>query len=251
MIAFGDPNAPVILFLHGATANKHMWLPNLAPLSDEFRTVAINQPGHGDRREQPFTLDGAADETVAWLEDNAPEGATLVGLSGGGYVGMLAAAVRPDLVRGLVLSGATASYAGWGGLQTKLYGYLFPLLAKRLEPKSIESWKKLAPDELADAMLAEGISMRAGGAAFRQIPGRDYRAMLARYPGPVMILNGERDTVNRKEEPDLLLARPDAEIVMIPDAGHACSVTRADVFNQHVRRFASRATRPGSAAADR
>ncbi len=238
MIGFGDPSAPTILFLHGASANRKMWLPNMRPLSDEFHTYALNQPGHGDRRDETFTLDAAASETVEWLEENTPDGALLVGLSGGGYVAKVVVDRRPELVRGLVLSGATASYSGWGGLQTKLYGYLFPLLAKRLEPKSVESWRKLAPEGVRDEMLEEGISMRAGGAAFREIPGRDYRRMLADYPGPVMVLNGERDTVNRDEEADLLRARPDAEIVMIEDAGHACSITKPEVFNEHVRRFA-------------
>jgi pimeloyl-ACP methyl ester carboxylesterase len=138
----------------------------------------------------------------------------------------------------MVLSGSTASYSGWGGFVTKLYGYVFPLLAKRLEPKSVESWRKMAPPEIADDMVDEGISMRAAAMAFRQIPGRDYRGLLASYPGPVMILNGERDRPNRDEEGELLAARPDAEIVTIEDAGHACSITRPDIFNAHVRRFA-------------
>ncbi len=238
MIEHGDRLAPTILFLHGASANECMWIPNLEPLSDEFHTVAINQPGHGDRREERFTLESAADETVAWLESHAPDGAVVVGLSGGGYVAMMAADRAPTLVRGLVLSGATASYRGWGGMSTKLYGYVFPLLGRWVEPKAEASLRELAPTELADAMLSQGVSMKGAGQALRDVPGRDYRAMLGRYPGPVLILNGERDTVNRKEEPGLLEARPDADIVTIHDAGHACSFTQAGAFNDHVRRFA-------------
>lgn len=238
MIEFGDRSSPTILFLHGSSANQKMWLPQLEPLSDEFHTVAINQPGHGDRRDEDFSLDAAADETAAWLAEHGP--AVVVGLSGGGYVALQTAARRPELIRAMVLSGATASYRGWGGFTTRLYGYVFPLLAKRFEPKAAASWKKLAPPDIADDMLAEGISMRAGGAAFRQIPGRDYRRMLADYPGPVLILNGERDDVNRNEEADLLAARPDAEIVMVEDAGHACSVTQPEAFNEAIRQFARR-----------
>lgn len=237
MIEFGDPSLPTILFLHGSTANQKMWLPQLEPLSDEFHTVALNQPGHGDRRAEEFTLDRAAGETVEWLRANTSDGAVVVGLSGGGYVGMVAATRAPELVIGLVLSGATASYRGWGGLSTKMYGFVFPLLATRLEPKATESLKKLAPPEIADEMLEEGISMKAGGAAFRQIPGRNYREMLSSYPGPVLILNGERDKVNRAEEHDLLAARPDAQIVTIENAGHACSITQPDAFNARVRAF--------------
>lgn len=238
MITYGSTDAPTILFLHGASANECMWIPNMKPLSDEFHTVAINQPGHGDRRGERFTFDLAATETVEWIKEHAPEGVVIVGLSGGGYVAMVTASQRPDLVKGMVLSGATASYGGWGGFETKMYGYVFPLLARWVEPKAIESLRKLAPPDMADAMLAQGVSMKGAGQAYRDISGRDYRGMLADYPGPVMILNGERDNVNRDEEADLIEARPDAEIVMIEDAGHACSITKPEVFNEHVRRFA-------------
>ena len=242
MIEFGDRINPTILFLHGASANELMWIPNLEPISDEFHVVAITQPGHGLRTDT-FTFDAAADETAEWLAGNAPEGAVLVGLSGGGYVAMMTAALRPDLVSGMVLSGSTASYRGWGGFETKMFGYVFPLMRRWIEPKSEASLRKLIAPDLADEMMAWGVSMKGAGQALRNIPGRDYRAMLAGYPGPVMILNGERDDVNRKEEGDLLLARPDAEIVMIEDAGHACSTTQPEVFNEHVRRFARRHAR--------
>ena len=238
MIEFGSPDAPTVLFLHGASFNERMWIPNLEPLSDEFHTVAITQPGHGLRTDERFTLEAAAAETVEWLETSAPDGAVLVGLSGGGYVAMVTASLRPDLVAGLVLSGATASYRGWGGIETKLYGYVFPLLRRWVEPKSEAALRKLAPEKVADDMLSWGVSMKGAGQALRDIPGRDYRAMLADYAGPVMILNGERDDVNRKEETDLLEARPDAQIVTVEDAGHACSFTQAESFNRHVRDFA-------------
>lgn len=242
----GPDNATFILFLHGASANRYMWLPQLRALEDEFRVTAINQPGHGDRLNERFSVDAAADETVAWLSEHAPAGAFLVGLSGGGYVAMATADRRPDLVKGLVLSGATAAYRGWGGLSTKLYGFVFPL-ARRMEKKAAESLKKLAPDELADAMLQEGVSMRGAGQALRDIPGRDYRAMLARYPGPVLLLNGQRDKVNLAEVGTLLAARPDTEVETIADAGHACSISQAAAFNQAVREFVNRSSVTNSA----
>jgi len=38
---------PPLLFLHGVTANACTWLPVMELLRDSFRTVAIDQRGHG------------------------------------------------------------------------------------------------------------------------------------------------------------------------------------------------------------
>ncbi len=63
------------------------------------------------------------------------------------------------------------------------------------------------------------------------MPGFDYRRMLSEFEGPVLILNGERDEGNREEEADAASAALDATIVMVEDAGHACSLTQPAAFS--------------------
>ena len=237
---YGKGNNRSILFLHGAGASRLMWLPQLRQLADEFRTVSIDLPGHGVRRTEPFDIDQAAVVARDALDEYAGGEAVVVGLSGGGYVAIRLADLVPVHVKGLVLSGASASYRGLGGLSTKLYGSFVQVIAKRMEGKGEASMRKLLPPELADDILAEPLSMRGAVDSLRRIPGRDYYGMAARFGGPILLLNGERDKVNRKEEA-ALAAASGARIEMVEDAGHACSLTQPEAFGESVRAFAREA----------
>ena len=110
--AMGSPDAPAIVFVHGTRLSRHAWTSQLETLSDEFRTIALDLPGHGARSGEPFSLEAAAAVLAITIRDNAVGGrAVVVGLSLGGYVAMTLAASRPELVRGLVIAGASAEPA--------------------------------------------------------------------------------------------------------------------------------------------
>jgi pimeloyl-ACP methyl ester carboxylesterase len=237
---YGSGNDRSIIFLHGAGASRLMWIPQLRQLSDEFRTISIDLPGHGVLRAERFTIESASAVAAVALEAHAGGEAVVVGLSGGGYVALALADRNPDGVKGLVLSGASASYRGWAGFSRKMYGYVFGALANRMNGRAEASMRKLLPENLADDILAEPLSMRGAVDSLRDIPGRDYYGMAARFPGPILLLNGERDDVNRKQEAALALVGG-AQVEMVSDAGHACSLTQSGAFNESVRAFAREA----------
>ncbi len=234
---YGADHRRSILLLPGAGQSRLMWVPQLRQLGDEFRMIAIDVPGHGARRDERFTIDAAAAAAREAIDEYAGGRAVVVGLSAGGYVGLGLVDLAPDRVAGLVLSGASASYRGWGGFETKMYGFLVGAIAGRMGGKAEASLRKALPDGLADDILVEPLSMRGAADSLKRIPGRDYYAMAARYPGPILLLNGERDKVNRKEEA-AFAAAAGAGVETIPDAGHACSLTRPEAFSEAVRAFA-------------
>src|SRR5258708_3524773 len=43
----GDPNAPVLLLLHGLPSSSRMYEPLLARLADKYRLIAPDYPGFG------------------------------------------------------------------------------------------------------------------------------------------------------------------------------------------------------------
>jgi len=140
VIVAGPPGAPSIVFVHSTRLTGAMWAAQQAELSGEFRTIAIDLPAHGARAGEPFSLDGAADVLAAVIRDHATGGrAVVVGLSLGGYVAMAVAAREPALVRGLVLSGATAEPVGTCSLAFLAFaGVLDRVAARRLDP--INAW---------------------------------------------------------------------------------------------------------------
>ena len=61
---------------------------------------------------------------------------------------------------------------------------------------------------------------------------------LAAYPGPGLILNGERDATPRRGEPKFLAAMQHGQSQVIANAGHACNIDQPEAYNQAVRAFA-------------
>ena len=106
----GPDDALPVLLLHGWTATADTtWFAVYEALQGKHRVIAIDQRGHGRgiRAEQPFTLEGCADDAAALLELLEIPRAIVAGYSLGGAVGLLMGERHPQLVAGLVMA-ATA-----------------------------------------------------------------------------------------------------------------------------------------------
>lgn len=105
-----DPEAPVVLLLHGWTASSDLqFVAAYQGLAERCTFVGIDHRGHGrgPRSPEPFTLEDAADDAAAVVRQLGLGPVIAVGYSMGGPVAMHLARRHPPLVRGLVLQ-ATA-----------------------------------------------------------------------------------------------------------------------------------------------
>lgn len=91
-----------VVFVHGFTQTRRSWVPLAAQLGDDFETVVVDAPGHGDSATLALDLPAAGDALVA-----TGGMATYVGYSLGGRLALHAALRHRDLVAGLVLISAT------------------------------------------------------------------------------------------------------------------------------------------------
>jgi pimeloyl-ACP methyl ester carboxylesterase len=216
-----------------------MWSPQQAALGGEFRTIAIDLPAHGARAGEPFTLDGAADVLATAIRENATGGrAVVVGLSLGGYVAMALAARQPALIRGLVLSGATAEPVGLRTLPFLAFASLIGRVdVDRFERINAWSFRTRYPPELAEPIIAAGFWANGGAQALRAIAGERFLPRLAAYPGQTLILNGERDVIFRLSARTFAAAAVDARRMLLAGATHLASLDRPLAFNEAVRRF--------------
>lgn len=238
----GSEGSPTIVLLHGGVINRHMWEPVIEHLSDRYNCVAIDLPGHGELKEESFSVNRSVDVVIDTLDHFEIKRGALVGLSLGGYIAQATAAEHPDRVDGLVLSGATINYTGWDGITTRFYGLLFPVLSR---PAMKAFAKKMTEDlgpELAGAVLAGGLSGKGGGQSLRRLPGVDYADAMSEFTGPIVIANGERDTGNRDGEERFLELLPQSESIVIDDAGHACALQQPVAFSEAVKRLMTVAT---------
>jgi len=238
-IVVGPPDAPPVVFVHGTRLTRAMWAPQQAALAGSFRTIAVDLPAHGTRADEPFTLDGAADAVASTIRTEAGGRAVVVGLSLGGYVGMALAARQPEVVRGLVLSGATAEPTG---VRMLPYLALAEVMSEvdlaRLDRANAWFFRRRFPPEIADPIIAGGFWSRGGSAALRSLAGERFVPRLAAYPGPSLILNGEFDLPFRLFARSFASAAHDARRVRIAGATHLANLDRPAAFSEAVRRFA-------------
>ena len=149
---------------------------------------------------------------------------------------------HPDLVAGLVLSGCSLNLDGALGRYLRVIStFMRRGWLRQSREQAEKKTRRLFPPELADvaeAQLEAGVYPEALGPAFAEMAGRDCTALLATYPGPGLVLNGERDSASRRGQARFVAAMRQGRGQVIPGAGHACNLDRPEAYNQAVREFA-------------
>ena len=228
--------APALLFLHGAVLNGRMWDPVAAALGADFRIAAPDLPGHGARAGEPFTLEAAGAVVRATAQALAPAPVVLCGDSLGGYVALASARGLGAQLQGGVLAGWTTSFRG-----PAVLGYLAQIaLSGLLPPDRLQARlaQRIRRDYAAGpAVLEAGIRPAAFAEAVAELRRADFRALLAAFPAPVLLLNGARDWGHRLGERGARAARRDLRLHHIPGVGHGVSLHRPADFAAQIRRF--------------
>ena len=241
----GPPHAFPIVLVHGAAWTRNMWVPQMGALSDEFRVIAVDLPGHGTLREQPFQLETAVQAVMESLRQQTHDRALIVGLSLGGYIAMACAHHHPQDVAALVLSGCCIDYRGALGILSRLNSSLSTTLFSedRLTWMQEKALRSLLPEALVEPQLKAKFSWKVMPRVYRELASHDFPAMLGTFPGPVLIVNGENDKQNRKREAKLLRAAQNGQSQVIKQAGHLCNLEDPEAFTYQVRTFAKRWSR--------
>ncbi|THE63906.1 alpha/beta hydrolase [Salinadaptatus halalkaliphilus] len=246
----GPSDARSVVFVHGAMFSRKLWAPQRDALAEEYRVVAPDLPGHGDRSDETFDLERAISVLDDALESAAGGHAILVGLSLGGYLATAYANRYPEKVDGLVIVGASANpirglnvltraTAGIVGLATR-----FDTVERGVQRLG-ERWvrnRDISPAQKRE-IVESGIFPREFATPGPDLAGRNFRVRLAAFDGPVLVINGEHDKIMRRGERDHAVVG-DADVVVLEGVGHVCNLHRPETFTEAVRQFARRVDAP-------
>jgi 3-oxoadipate enol-lactonase len=111
----GPPGAPVLMLIHGVTVTAELnWGKVFAPVSRQFRVVAMDLRGHGDGIPVGwrFRLEDCADDVAALAEVLGVGSFVAVGYSMGGMVAQLVWRRHSPVVSGLVLCATARNVLG-------------------------------------------------------------------------------------------------------------------------------------------
>lgn len=216
-----------------------MWQPQIEALGEEYNVIAFDLPAHGSNKGQSFTLAAAIEAVDEAINHSGADRVLLAGLSLGGYVAMAYAAQHGGRVAGLFLSGSCVQYFGRIGWHARLVVlWLWFTTQQHFEQLQRKILGRTIASRYVDLMAEYGISLTGARSSFRSMIGVNYCRLLRQYSGPVMIVNGERDAINRQYQPALAACAPDSETALIEDAGHVCNLEQPSRYTALLRRFA-------------
>ncbi|WP_017626240.1 alpha/beta fold hydrolase [Nocardiopsis chromatogenes] len=237
---YGPTDGPLVVCVPGMGDVRATYRHLTVPLAEAgYRVAAMDLRSHGDS-DTTFashtTLDTAEDAAALIGELSAP--ATVVGNSLGATAAAWIAATRPELVNGLVLSGAFLRGEGVRGaaalaLKAMLMRPWGPAMAARYLG-SLFSGRTTDDHPAHMAAIRTGLRSRdrypgilaTFANAYRPVPARldDVRA-------PALVVMGEldRDWPDPAAEAEWMRDRLGADLLMVPEAGHYPLAQRPDV----------------------
>lgn len=227
---------PRLVLVHGFTQNRRCWGPVADALAEHHEVVLIDAPGHGRSSDVPAGL-----RTGARLIADSGGAGTYLGYSMGGRYCLHVALAHPELVRGLVLIGATAGIEDPQERSRRRASD--EALATRLESIGLEAFL----DEWLGQPLFAGLSAAAqarderlegsveGLATSLRLAGTGSQdplwPRLHRLGMPVLVVAGERDDRYAALAQRLVEGvGGNAERALVPGAGHAAHLEDPQAF---------------------
>ncbi|WP_150956913.1 alpha/beta fold hydrolase [Microbacterium testaceum] len=222
-----------VVLVHGIRTSATMWRAQVASLRERGTTVtAVDLPGHGTRRGEAFSLEGAFATIDGAVQDAATRGPVLlVGHSMGGllsieYVG------RPERppVAGLVAASCTSIPRGIGLAAYRFFTRRFDRLPDRGLGLTNRVLDRTLPAETRPDFGAGGYAFDAQDTALASLSMLDLLASLRRIDVPLWFVNGQWDQLRMNEKLFLTVARH-AELIVVPRTTHLVTAMRPRVFN--------------------
>lgn len=232
----GPPDGPVLVLGPSLGTDNTMFDAQVRALTDRYRTVRFDLPGHGGSADPTGTLTVAdlADGVLAAVHDI--DRFHYVGVSLGGAIGQWLGVHRPERLRSLALMATAARFpdpASW--LQraaTVRAAGTEAMVASRTGTWFTAAFAEHHPttsDALLDTLRAT--SAEGYAACCEAISTFDLRGDLGRIPVPTLVVAGGADPATPTGTVRLLAdGVPGSEFVVLPGA-HLINVEAADGVN--------------------
>ena len=232
-----NSESPELILLHGGSQNAHTWdtVAMVLQSQSQLPLLAIDLPGHGlsewrdDHKYSPKYL---AQDIVDIIEELAPDAKGVMGMSLGGLTSIMLSGLSPNLVRALMLVDITPS------INREKAEPILEFISGPTEFDSFEDildyTQKFNPTR-SKKSLVRGITnnakeLESGKWTWRWDPtkseGEAWETIwhtLEQFEAPLILYKGgsSSSVLDDSDVEEFLSRKPDAETVIVPDAGHS------------------------------
>ena len=247
---------PLVLFFHGTLSGKQSFARTIQLLPTGYRYTAVDWPGHGESTYDSggWSVEDLVDAVPALIAGLGEARALLVGISQGGAIGLRVALRYPGVLAGLVTINAGADPVSPEAVAK--VGALGRALRDGTDSERQEAAKLVVglhhPPEWAEShpeLIEQEIQLilshpREAAAHATNIPAQ-YDSIEDRLPEiscPTLVIWGKKDP-RQERGPRMVAAIPDAELCVIPDAGHHAQFEAPEVLAEALTKFLARVER--------
>ncbi|GAB2577364.1 alpha/beta hydrolase [Streptomyces capparidis] len=251
-----EDGRPAVLLLHGLMGRGATWARNTVPwLVPRFRTVALDQRGHGrsDKPAGPYDRAAYLADAEAAVEQLGLAPVVLIGHSMGALTAWQLAARRPDLVRAVVCCDMRASALGEGSQREwREWFASWPLPFDSLA--AVRGWFAEHGPELEGVRSARGEyftelmeehddGWRPGFSVDHMLRTREAYAYeahwdeLARVHCPSLVVRGTDGMLGRAEAHEMVRVLAAGRYAEVQDAGHLVHWDNPDGWRQVVEPY--------------
>lgn len=246
---------PHLAMLHGWGMNSTVWAHLAKMLSKYFTVHLIDLPGMGQSQPiLPYDLETVSEVVAEQLPDNT----IIVGWSLGGLVAMHIAITQPEVVKKLVLVGATPCFVNVKGFSKRSHWHA------GVAPSVFESFAENVKADYQKAML-NFLGLQCVGATDVKQLLRTLKAQFSAQPTPTMAVlqsgleilmqSDLRESVSEIDQPTMIIhgdkdrlvplqagnwlaqALPNAQLCVINGAAHAPFLSHQSKFEKELMAF--------------
>ncbi len=264
----GPPNRPIIMLIHGWSSSWFAVSPLLPLLRQQrYHSLAIDLPGYGASPRLPkrTTIADYVELLATLIQEISGKPITLIGHSMGGMTSISLTLRYPELVDRMVLLCPTIS----GKLSRFINMFMYPFvfmerfgatrkLVEILEPQMLSVTDSLLRPALfadrtgitaADYERIRADARRPGqgrvrAECFQAMLDNDLRGQLSQVETPALVIWGMEDnTVPLRDASVVAREWSDADLRVIPNAGHWPQFETPEITERYIRAFLSTPTK--------
>ncbi len=257
----GAEDRQVALFIHGWSSSWYALSPLFSEFNRRYRVMAVDLPGFGEspRLHERTTIPDYADLLAKLIQEVTPKPVVLIGHSMGGMTSLTLTLRHPELVERLILVCPTISgklsmfinmfvspitflerfyVANW--LIAAFEPYFMQITDRLMRPASFADRTHIKADEylnLREDARRPGQG-RVRAECYRAMRENDLRGKLAQIDKPALVIWGMEDnTVPLRDASVVATEMPDADLRVIPNAGHWPQFETTEITRRYVRAF--------------
>lgn len=241
----GPDNAPVLMLSSSLGTTRHMWDPQMAAFTAQYRVLRYDRRGHGKSSvpKGPYNMEMLARDALALLDGLGIAKAHWLGLSMGGMEGMWLGANAADRFDKIILSNTSTYYPDktvWHNRMdaVRKAGSVAAIADMVLNAWLTKDFQTAQPDiaaRMKTMMMSTSVEGYLGSCA--AVRDMDHRETIKAIRNPTLIIAGAKDPATNVAAAQFIHDNVPGSKLAIVEAAHIANVEAPDVYAKTVLDF--------------